>query len=464
MSKRPNLLLVDEKLMLCRNHLAALGKDFLVTQVASAAQAIVMLKQTGFAPDMVLLNAQHSILPHGNDTLHRLLGQLLAVAPQVKILALSETANVCKLLHLPIFHHANLPTQPLTLPAIQTLLSAALKCEQTIASSAPSLLGIVGISPNMQALREQIALYAAMPFPVLIQGESGCGKELIASALQKLSPAHSKPYKILNCAAISPSLLESTLFGHSKGAYTGAHNAQAGFFEEAAEGTLLLDEIGELPLDMQANLLRVLENGEYQRVGETQTRTSHARIIAATNRDLRLAVKTGKFRADLYHRLNVFSLTAPPLRELGADKLLLLHHFRHIYTQQIQCLPFVLHSEALGTWEQYHFPGNTRELRNIVLRLCAKYSGKKIRTPELQDEFEPSLGDIQTHTPALVKQQMQGGLFDLNQELRTQENLYIGVALELASHSITGAAKLLGINRTTLYSRLDAHEKLSRPL
>lgn len=464
MSKRPNLLVVDEKLTLCRTYLTALGEEFLITQTSSAAQAIAMLKQTTFAPDVVLLNAQHSILPNANDAHHRLLGHLLAITPQVKILVLGETANADKLSHLPVFHFAPLPNHPLTLQAIKTLLAKVLKSEQTTKPADSAPLGIVGISSNMQILREQIALYAAMPFPVLIQGESGCGKELIASALQKLSPAHAKPYKILNCAAISPSLLESTLFGHSRGAYTGAHNAQAGFFEEAAEGTLFLDEIGELPLDMQANLLRVLENGEYQRVGETQTRISRARIIAATNRDLRLAVKTGKFRADLYHRLNVFALTAPPLRELGADKLLLLHHFRHIYTQQIQCQPFALHPEALSIWEQYHFPGNTRELRNIVLRLCAKYSGKKIHAPELQDEFEPSLSDAQARLPALVKQQMQGGQFDLNQALRTQENLYIGVALELASHSMSGAAKLLGINRTTLYSRLDAHERLSRPL
>jgi transcriptional regulator with GAF, ATPase, and Fis domain len=141
--------------------------------------------------------------------------------------------------------------------------------------------------------------------------------------------AAERPFLALNCAAISPNLVEATLFGYARGAFTGAVTVKAGYFEDAADGTLFLDEIGELALDLQAKLLRVLENGEYQRVGETRKRVSQARIIAATNRDLRREVKAGNFRADLYHRLSVCSIVAPPLREMGDDKLLLLDHFRH---------------------------------------------------------------------------------------------------------------------------------------
>jgi transcriptional regulator with GAF, ATPase, and Fis domain len=159
------------------------------------------------------------------------------------------------------------------------------------------------------------------PFPVLIEGESGSGKERVASSLHQLSPRAAKPYLALNCAAISPTLVEPTLFGYAKGAFTGATSARAGYFEEAENGTLFLDEIGELPLELQAKLLRVLENGEYQRVGETQPRFSNARVVAATNRDLRAEIKAGRFRADLYHRLSVFSIAVPPLREMGEDKL-----------------------------------------------------------------------------------------------------------------------------------------------
>ncbi len=320
-------------------------------------------------------------------------------------------------------------------------------------------LGIVGLSPAINLLRQQIVTYAAMPFPVLIQGESGCGKELVALALQKLSHCNDAKFKSLNCASIPTTLLETALFGHSKGAYTGAYFTQAGFFEETADGTLFLDEIGELPLDMQARLLRVLENGEYQRVGETHTRHSRARILAATNRNLRDEVAAGKFRADLYHRLDVFTITAPPLRELGTDKRLLLRHFRDYYARQLQCLPFTFQPETLTAWDCYNFPGNTRELRNIVLRLTAKHPGKTIPVCALLDELDVRHIDGAPRQQSWVKQKIQGGNFDLNHELQTQQSLYIDVALELAAHNISSAARLLGINRTTLYSRIGAYEK-----
>jgi DNA-binding NtrC family response regulator len=306
-------------------------------------------------------------------------------------------------------------------------------------------------------------MYASIPFPVLIEGESGCGKELVASALQKLGSQSDTPYKVLNCAAISPTLIEPTLFGYSKGAFTGATNAQSGFFEDASDGTLFLDEIGELPLELQTKLLRVLENGEYQRVGETATRKSSARIIAATNRNLRDAVRTGIFRGDLYHRLNVFSIKVPPLRELGPDKPVLLNHFRAYYSQQIKQKPFELSPEALQRWEQYSFPGNIRELRNIVIRLSTKYPGQTISNAQLQDEFDPlEISQYsQESTPSeSIKQQLQEGNFSLDQHLREQEGNYIAAALELAEGNISVAAKLLGINRTTLHSRMGSHEKL----
>lgn len=320
-------------------------------------------------------------------------------------------------------------------------------------------LGIVGCSPLIQAVREQIIMYAGIPFPVLIEGESGSGKELIASAIQKLSPVNQGPFKILNCATISTTLLESTLFGHVKGAYTGANSTQAGFFEDASSGTLFLDEIGEFPLNLQANLLRVLENGEYQRVGETLTRKSHARIIAATNRNLQHAVKTGTFRADLYHRLNVFSITAPPLRELESDKLLLLNHFKKQYTEQIKQAAFSLQPDAIAVWKRYSFPGNTRELRNIVIRLVAKYPGLTLSVDQLRTEFETNLVDQSEHQNTSSVDKLKSGHFDLDYELHHQEQSYINIALQLASNNISQAAKLLGIKRSTLYSRMDAYKK-----
>ena len=269
---------------------------------------------------------------------------------------------------------------------------------------------------------------------------------------------------MLNCAAISPTLIEPTLFGYSKGAFTGATNAQSGFFEEASDGTLFLDEIGELPLELQTKLLRVLENGEYQRVGETTTRKSRARIIAATNQNLRTNVRAGTFRADLYHRLNVFSITVPPLRELGADKLLLLNYFRAYYAQQIKQDPFELFPDALQCWENYSFPGNTRELRNIVIRLATKYPGKTVTVAQLQDEFDPLEISPYPQNQSIaesLKQQLQQGNFSLDEYMQKQEGAFIATALELATGNISEAAKLLGINRTTLHSRIAAHEKFS---
>ncbi|MEO8331294.1 MAG: helix-turn-helix domain-containing protein, partial [Gallionella sp.] len=239
------------------------------------------------------------------------------------------------------------------------------------------------------------------------------------------------------------------------------------------------------------------------RVGETKTRISRARIIAATNRNLRDAVRAGTFRSDLYHRLNVFPISVPPLRELGRDNLLLLDHFRSYYARQINQAPFELSPEALQLWENYSFPGNNRELRNIVIRLSTKYPGKAVDARQLQDEFDPfetssaaerrQLSDDRRQTqqghidsqlrtattdtfpafgnvdpgsyaiaassgPALDR--LREGNFNLDRHLRDQEACYIGAALELSSGNISEAAKLLGLNRTTLHSRMGAHEKL----
>jgi DNA-binding NtrC family response regulator len=326
--------------------------------------------------------------------------------------------------------------------------------------------GLLGNSLPMQALRMQISQFADSPFPVLIEGESGSGKELIASSFHYSSKRKSQPYLSVNCAAISPLLAESILFGHTKGAFTGAISAHTGYFEDASEGTLFLDEIGELPLELQAKLLRVLENGEYQRIGETQTRKSKARIVAATNRDLRAESRAGRFRSDLYHRLSVFAIAVPPLRELGEDKQLLREHFSAFYANQIGQAPFNLEPAAQTRWLEYNFPGNVRELRNIVIRLIAKYSGKTIKASELVAEFDLSqTAQTGTDEPlnfndeAGLKAQAQRHLqnqanVSLDVVLKTWEKAYIEAAMQMTHGNLSQAAKLLNVNRTTLYSRM----------
>ncbi len=468
----PILLIIDDDPLIREGLAVALSNDFSVYQAESRVTAIDLLRKLPAPPQLALVDLGLAPTPHRPDEGFHLIAELLAHSSKISIFVLSGQNDQSNARHARALGAIDFIAKPCAPEKIKKYLDDALAVQGYNYDNEyqdEQLLGLVGHSTAMQALRNQITTYAAMPFPVLIEGESGCGKELVASALQKLGGNSSEPFKTLNCAAISPTLIESILFGHCKGAFTGATSAQSGFFEEATKGTLFLDEIGELPLELQAKLLRVLENGEYQRVGETTTRKSHARIIAATNRDLRNAVKSGMFRNDLYHRLNVFSITVPPLRELGRDKLVLLNYFRNYYSRQIKQLPFELSTEALQFWNQYSFPGNTRELRNIVLRLIAKHPGQTISPVQLQNEFDPL--EISTHTqdttlpkPAnlsSIKQQLQQGNFNLDQCLREQEGHYIAAALELAAGNISEASKLLGINRTTLHSRMVTHEKLN---
>ncbi len=470
LSTRPSLIIVDDDPLIREGLAVAFDEEFTVHLAESRATAIEQLRQLRTPPRLALIDLDLPPLPHRPDEGFHLIAELIAHSPDIRIFVLSGQDDEENARHARALGAMDFIAKPCAPEKIRSHFATALRIQEASVDEehpAPSL-GIIGHSPAIQALRNQIILYAPMPFPVLIEGESGCGKELVAAALQHLSPHPDAPFKALNCAAISPTLIESTLFGHSKGAYTGASNTQPGFFEDAANGTLFLDEIGELPLELQAKLLRVLENGEYQRVGETITRQSTARIVAATNRNLRDAVKAGTFRDDLYHRLNVFRIVVPPLRELGTDKLILLNHFRAQYAQQLNLPPFELHPAALEHWENYTFPGNTRELRNIVIRLSTKYPGATIVTKQLDDEFDP-LSANAFNTGASDKSNDTGQAhyvteiraenFNLDRHLLELELNYINAALELTSGNISEAAKLLGINRTTLHSRIDSHEK-----
>ena len=254
-----------------------------------------------------------------------------------------------------------------------------------------------------------------------------------------------------------------------KGAFTGALTNKSGYFEDSADGTLFLDEIGELPLELQAKLLRVLENGEYQRVGETQRRFSRARVITATNRDLRQEIKKGNFRADLYHRLSVFTINVPPLRDMEDDKLLLLEHFSRFYAEQAKLAPFSVDESAMKLWRDYHFPGNVRELRNIVIRLTTKYAGQRLSGLELEPELDitasaPAQEFGLPSDPETLVEQAQRHLqrersFNLDSMLKAWEQGYIEAAMKLTRGNVSQAAKLLGINRTTLYSRMESLQK-----
>lgn len=456
---KPSLLIVDDDPLIADTLGYYLENDFQVAAAASRAEATQWVKDQANPPALALVDLGLPPAPHRPQEGFALISELLASAPQIRIVVLSGQNDSANARHARSLGALEFVAKPVAPDRLRELLLQLLdiRAEQPIDTD----LSMLGDSPAMQKLRLQLRQYADSPFPVLIEGESGSGKELAAAALHKLSQRNKQPYVTLNCAAIAPTLVEPALFGHAKGAFTGATGTRGGFFEEAAGGTLLLDEIGELPLDVQPKLLRVLENGEYQRVGETQARQSHARVIAATNRDLKNEVRASRFRADLYHRLSVFTVTVPPLRELGNDRVRLLDHFKQQIAEQFRQTPFTFSSAAEKLWREYDFPGNVRELRNIVIRLSARYPGQSIDAATLTEEFDPQQAtSLPAEREALIESASrslteQSGSFNLGATLLRWEDAYIEAARRLANGNISQAARLLGINRTTLYNRIE---------
>lgn len=236
---------------------------------------------------------------------------------------------------------------------------------------------IVGSSPVVAELHQSIVAYAPLPFPVLIQGEPGTGKELIARELHRLSGR--SPMITVDCAGLSSELFASELFGHERGAFTGAVTDRVGLVEVAANGTVFLDEVGELDLVLQARLLRFLQEKEFRRVGSNRVRTAECRILAATNRDLVAAVRAGQFRADLYERLRVIGISAPPLRERTSDIPSLIDFFSVKHSLSLKLTP-----AAMGRLYEYAWPGNVRELEHLVIRLGARFSGHPVDEHEVR--------------------------------------------------------------------------------
>jgi DNA-binding NtrC family response regulator len=452
---RPALLVVDDDPLITDTLAYALGADYEVLASDSRGHAIDLVRQLADAPPLALVDLGLPPTPHAPDEGFQLIADLLAHAPRMKIFVLSGQNDASNARHARALGAWEFVAKPADATMLRRLLARALELP------ASEQQELIGASPALAKLKSQVAQFAAAPYSVLIEGESGSGKELVAASLHRLSPRAGRPYLTLNCAAIAPTLVEPTLFGYAKGAFTGANANKSGYFEDAQDGTLLLDEIGELPLELQAKLLRVLENGEYQRVGETQRRQARCRVIAATNRDLRREVRNGAFRADLYHRLSILTLAVPPLRELEQDKLLLLDHFRRRSSEK----PFELDAEALERWQRYGFPGNVRELRNIVIRLATKYAGQRVSAAQLDAELdlESSLlheGGVPANALEHALRALERGEpFSLDDTLRSWERAYIEAALRLARGNVSQAARLLGINRTTLYSRMNWSEE-----
>lgn len=311
---------------------------------------------------------------------------------------------------------------------------------------------IIGKSCAMQKIYDLIDLIAATKTTILITGESGTGKRLVARAIHDSSlDGASRPFVEVSCGALPETLLESELFGHVKGAFTGAIKDRVGRFESAEGGTIFLDEIDAFSPALQVKLLRVLQDGEYERVGETKTRRASARIIAATNQDLQESIRLGKFRNDLYYRLNIISLDIPPLRERKEDIPLLVEHFIEKHAKQLNKKISGISDEAIGYLMSYPWPGNVRELENCIERACVLSQEVLLGCQHLAEYIRTDKRAPAVSSPDAAAQNNGSSLKDA---LKDPEKKIILEAIEKCGGNKKEAAKLLGINRTTLYKKL----------
>jgi DNA-binding NtrC family response regulator len=312
---------------------------------------------------------------------------------------------------------------------------------------------MVGQGRAMQAVHEQIRLVAPTHGRVLITGENGTGKELVARAIHEGSPRRLGPFVKLNCAAVPHELIESELFGHEKGSFTGASAQRRGKFETADAGTLLLDEVGDMPLNMQAKLLRVLQEGELERVGASETLRVDVRVLAATNQDLEAAIQAGRFRQDLYYRLAVVPIRVPPLRERPEDLPALAEHFLALACREHQRSARAFGPGALERLQAHDWPGNVRELKNTVERLVIMSPGEEIGRQDAERLLLPAPAAPATGPDA-------DGFYRADRQLREMveraERAFVEQALRDCQGHVTQAARQLGLERSHLYKKMKA--------
>ena len=319
---------------------------------------------------------------------------------------------------------------------------------------------LIGESAAMQDVFRTIGRLSRTAISVLITGETGSGKEVVARALHEHSPRASGPFVAINTAAIPSDLLESELFGHERGAFTGAHARRAGRFEEASGGTLFLDEIGDMPLPLQTRLLRVLAEGDYYRVGGRDLLSANVRVIAATHQDLEAKIAAGSFREDLYHRLNVINIALPPLRERQEDIPALASHFLQAAALEMGLEVKRFRPETIDRLQQMSWPGNIRQLQNLCQQLCVMAPGEQIFIEDLPPDTVSQAGSESVdgwpeHLRHWMRQSLRSGRPDLMAAAREQlERVALNCALEYTNGKRIEAARLLGLGRNTLTRKL----------
>ncbi len=456
---KPSLLFVDDDPIIVDALSIVLADSFDLIIASSRQQVKKQLQDLSSKPSLALIDLGLPPKPYSPEEGFKLVEELMVLNHRFKILILSGQDSDPHIHHALTLGAVDFIRKPCDMDLLKVRLDhqvRMLQAESTAKAHDLAQTRLLGNSEALETLRNLVKQFADTDYLVLVEGESGTGKELVAEELHNMSSRAKRPFLTINCAAFTPELLESQLFGHIKGAFTGANVGHVGFFEEATDGTLFLDEIGDLSLPLQSKLLRVLENGEFYRVGETTPCISRARIIAATNRDLKEEVRQGRFRMDLYHRLSVLTIQVPPLRARKQDLQTLLTYFKKIYATGNAT--FEIKPDALKRLEHYHFPGNIRELRNIVIRLTAKFAGKTVDIDDVQAELESDYNELALfdgeNVDDIIKHELNERGFQLDDKVADWERRYVNQALLLSHGNLSQAARLLGINRTTLYSRL----------
>ena len=404
--------------------------DIDCTAAANVSEAKALLDETEF--DICLTDMN---LPDGNGLdLVSYIQQNHAALPVAVITAHGNMESAIQALKSGAFDFVN---KPLDINDLRNLVAQAIKVGERSEASGKAL---IGKSPNIQQLRDTITKLARSQAPVYISGESGTGKELVAGLIHEQGPRREYEFVPVNCGAIPQELIESELFGHTKGSFTGANADKAGLFEIADQGTLFLDEVAELPLQMQVKLLRAIQEKRIRPVGAPQESAVDCRILSATHRNLTELVEQGTFRQDLFYRINVIELKVPALRERTSDIELLVDHFLALQSEQMGIRPPILSSAARDALTQYQFPGNVRELENILERTITLCEGDVIDVDDLMLPSEAaSAGD---------SGELQSYLDEVERERILQ-------ALEKTRWNKTQAAKLLGISFRALRYRLD---------
>lgn len=435
-----HVLIVDDEEALVRSLSYALrGEGMLPRAVFSGEAALKLLADSAERVDIVLLDLG---LP-GIDGIATLEG-LRKCRPTLPVIMISAHGDTRAAVQAVKGGATDYLTKPFELDDLlatinSTLALPAASTAQVAAEGQGALLGQSAAMRGLQAAVEQIARSSATR--ILLLGESGTGKTLVAQALHAGSSRAGNPFVEVNCAALPEQLIEAELFGSEKGSYTGAHQKRVGLVAQANHGTLFLDEIGELPLALQAKLLHFLENGSYRAVGASQASSADVRVVAATNRDLAEDVRQGRFREDLFYRLNVITIDIPALRERGDDILLLARHFaaRQALEEKVACIEFL--ADSATALVRHRWPGNVRELKNLIERLTILLPGQAIGTAQLP-------AHLQSNEPAVTS------LSALDDQLERAERELVTDALSRSAGHKGLAADLLGISRHALKRRL----------